>query len=159
MVAVGDGAPVFDAPIADGDVSTVSLDDALEDGPVVLAFFPGAFTGGCTEEMCSIRDDLAAFEAVGATVYGVSRDSPATFNEFRRQNDLNFDLVSDMTGAVVEAYEVATDIDAIGMYGVAHRSVFVIDGDGIVTYTWYSDGPGSLPDIDAVAAAAAESSD
>ncbi|MFB6107795.1 MAG: redoxin domain-containing protein [Haloplanus sp.] len=149
MVDVGDDAPDFTAPLANGDVETVTLSESLDDGPVVLAFFPAAFTGVCTTEMCTFRDEMADFEDVDATVLGVSVDLPFTHNEFRRQNDLNFGLVSDHDRSIVEEYGVSMSFTGHDIE-VAKRSVFVVDGDGTVTYRWVSDDPGVEPDYEAV---------
>jgi peroxiredoxin len=154
MVETGDDAPDFTAPLANGDVDEFTLSAALDDGPVVLAFFPGAFTSVCTTEMCTFRDQLAEFETVGADVYGVSVDSPFTLNEFREQNGLNFGLVSDIDKEVIDAYDVRMDFADLGVRGVAKRAVFVVDADGMIAYTWVSDDPGVEPDYDEVAAAA-----
>ncbi|WP_227130685.1 redoxin domain-containing protein [Halorubellus salinus] len=154
MADVGDTAPDFIAPVATGDVESITLSDAVEDGPVVLAFFPGAFTSVCTTEMCSFRDRLSAFEDVDATVYGVSTDSPFSLNEFRSQNDLSFGLVSDHEKEIIDAYDVRTSFDHIGLHGLAKRAVFVVDSDRTISYAWVSDDPGVEPDYDEVATAA-----
>jgi len=156
MVDTGDTAPDFTAPLANGDVDSITLSEELGDGPIVLAFFPGAFTSVCTTEMCSFQDQLSEFEDVGATVYGVSRDTPFTLNEFRDQNDLSFGLISDLNKEIIDAYDVEMDFADLGVYGVAKRSVFVVDADGEVTYAWVSDDPGVEPDYDEVREAAAE---
>ncbi|WP_435182941.1 redoxin domain-containing protein [Halobellus sp. EA9] len=158
MVSVGDEAPDFTAPLADGDIGSFTLSDHLDEAPVVLAFFPAAFTGTCTTEMCTFRDQMANFEDVGATVYGISIDTPFTLNEFRDQNDLNFGLVSDTNREIIDAYDVSMDFADLGVRDVAKRAVFVVDGSGTVTYAWVSDDPGVEPDYDAVAAAAEEAS-
>ncbi|MFC4437292.1 MULTISPECIES: redoxin domain-containing protein [Natrialbaceae] len=159
MVETGDAAPDFTAPLANGDVDSVTLSEDLEDGaPIVLAFFPGAFTSVCTDEMCTFQDRLSAFDEVDASVYGVSRDSPFTLNEFRDQNDLEFGLISDLNKDLIEDFGVEMDFDDLGVYGVAKRSVFVVDDDGEITYAWVSDDPGVEPEYaeveDAVADAA-----
>ncbi|WP_435069560.1 redoxin domain-containing protein [Haloplanus sp. C73] len=154
MVDIGDDAPDFTAPLANGTVETFTLSDHLDEAPIVLAFFPAAFTGTCTTEMCTFRDQLAQFEDVGATVYGVSVDLPFTLNEFRRQNDLNFGLISDERRELIAAYDVADTFSPCEMR-VAQRSVFVVDGDGTVTYTWRG-SPKDQPDYEAVREAAAE---
>ena len=156
MVSVGDAAPDFTAPLADGSVGSFTLSERLAEAPLVLAFFPAAFTPTCTTEMCTFRDRLSEFERVDATVYGISIDTPFTLNEFRAQNDLNFGLLSDTNRDVVDAYDVTMDFEAYGVDNIAKRAVFVVDGDGTVTYTWVSDDPGAEPDYDAVARAAAE---
>jgi peroxiredoxin len=159
MVSQGDDAPSFTAPLANGDVESFSLSDALDDAPIVLAFFPGAFTSVCTAELCSFRDRMSAFADVDATVYGVSVDSPFALNEFRDQNDLPFGLISDFEKEVIDAYDVRTSFESRGVNGLAKRAVFVVDGDGTVTYAWVSDDPGVEPDYDEVANAAADATD
>ena len=154
MVSVGDDAPDFTAPLADGDIESFTLSENLDAAPVVLAFFPAAFTGTCTTEMCTFRDQMANFEDVGATVYGVSIDTPFTLNEFRAQNDLNFGLVSDTNREIVDAYDVSMDFAGLGVRNLAKRAVFVVDDDGEITYAWVSDDPGVEPDYEEVAAAA-----
>ena len=156
MPETGDSAPDFTAPLANGDVDSFTLSENLDDAPIVLAFFPGAFTGVCTTEMCTFQDRLAAFNDLDASVYGVSVDSPFSLNEFREQNDLDFDLVSDFEKEIIDDYDVRMDFADLGVYGVAKRSVFVIDGDGEVTYAWVSDDPGVEPDYDEVEEAVAD---
>ncbi|ELZ09061.1 redoxin domain-containing protein [Natrialba aegyptia] len=154
MPATGDAAPDFTAPLANGDVDEFSLSDELgAEAPIVLAFFPGAFTGVCTEEMCTFQDRLAAFDELDASVYGVSRDSPFALNEFRAQNDLEFGLISDFNKEIIDEYGIEMDFDDLGVYGVAKRSVFVVDADGEITYSWVSDDPGVEPEYAEVEAA------
>jgi peroxiredoxin len=155
MVSVGDDAPDFTAPLANGEIDSFTLSERLDDGPVVLAFFPGAFTSVCSHEMSEFRDRMAAFEDSGASVYGVSVDSPFALNEFRDQLDLQFDLISDADKEVIEAYDVEMDFAELGVHDVAKRAVFVVDTDGTVTYAWISDDPGVEPDYDEVEDAAA----
>jgi len=156
MVTTGDDAPEFTVPLVDDDIAPFTLSEHLDGGPVVLAFFPGAFTGVCTTEMGHIQDDLAAFEDVGATVYGVSVDTPFSLQEFREQEGLEFGLLSDHEKTVVEAYDLAIDFEDYGYYGLADRAVVVVDTDGVVRYRWVADDPGQLPDLEAVRAAAAD---
>ena len=156
MVAEGDDAPEFTVPLVDGDIAPFALSEHLDEAPLVLAFFPGAFTGVCTTEMGHIQDDLAAFDDVGATVYGVSVDTPFSLEEFREREGLTFGLLSDHDKAVVEAYDLAIDFEDYGYYGLADRAVVVVDGDGVVRYRWVADDPGQLPDLDAVRQAAAD---
>ncbi|WP_121742287.1 redoxin domain-containing protein [Natronorubrum halophilum] len=151
MPETGDSAPDFTAPLATGDVDSFTLSDRLADeAPIVLAFFPGAFTGVCTTEMCAFQDRLASFNDLDASVYGVSRDSPFALNEFRAQNDLEFGLISDYNKEIIDDYDVEMDFADLGVYGVAKRSVFVVDADGTITYKWVSDDPGVEPDYDEV---------
>ncbi|MEF8785486.1 MAG: redoxin domain-containing protein [Haloarculaceae archaeon] len=153
MVSEGDAAPDFTAPLANGDIGEFTLSEELDDGPTVLAFFPGAFTSVCSHEMNEFQDRLANFEEIDATVYGVSVDSPFALNEFREQLGLEFDLISDSDKQIIDAYDISMDFDSLGVNGVAKRSVFVVDTDGTVTYAWVSDDPGVEPEYDEVEAA------
>jgi peroxiredoxin len=154
MVDVGDAAPDFTAPAVGDDIAPFTFSEREGDGPAVLAFFPGAFTSVCTSEMNSIQSDLAAFEEVGAQVYGISVDTPFALQEFRSQNDLTFPLVSDTNKEIIEAYDVWMSFSDFGYEGVAKRAVFVVDESGEVTYKWVSDDPGAEPDYEAVKEAA-----
>ena len=153
MVEAGDEAPDFTAPLAN-DADMFTLSERLDEAPLVLAFFPGAFTGVCTHEMNAFQDRIEAFEEMDATVYGISVDSPFSLNEFRDQLDLEFDLISDFNREVIDSYDLSMDFDNLGVNNVAKRSVFVVDDDGTVTYEWVSDDPGVEPDYDEVEAAA-----
>jgi peroxiredoxin len=154
MVSVGDTAPDFTAPLANGDIESFTLSEALEEGPVVLAFIPGAFTSVCTGEMRTFRDRIENLEGE-ARLVAVSVDSPFVLNEFRDQNDLPFDLVSDSNKRIIDEYDVSMDFADLGVYGVAKRAVFVVDESGEVTYAWVSDDPGVEPDYEEVESAAA----
>ena len=153
MVREGDDAPDFTAPLANGDVTEFTLSDHLGDGPIVLAFFPGAFSSVCTGEMRTIDDRLDAYDAMGATVYGVSVDSPFSLNAFREHNDLAFDFISDANREIIKKYDVSMDFDELGIREFAQRAVFVIDDEGTVTYAWIGE-PRTEPDYDEVEAAA-----
>jgi peroxiredoxin len=155
MVEPGETAPDFTAPVADDDVGTITLSEELDDAPVVLAFFPAAFTGTCTDELCTFRDRLANFEDVGATVFGVSVDLPFTLEEFGRQHDLDFPLVSDADRELIRDYDVVTSFEDLEIDEIARRSVFVVDEDREVTYRWLAEHPGVEPDYDDVREAAA----
>ena len=158
MVDTGDAAPDVSAPMTkpDGNIETFTLEEALEDGPVVLAFFPGAFTSVCTGEMVTFRDRLDGLSETGASLYGVSIDTPFALGEFAEQNGLNFPLISDSNKTLIDAYDVSMDFDALGIRNVAKRAVFVIDEDGTVAYAWVADDPGIEPDYDAVETATAD---
>jgi len=150
MITTGDEAPSFTAPLANGDVDSFTLSERLDEAPIVLAFFPGAFTGVCTHEMNTFQDRLAEFGDAGAAVYGVSIDTPFSQNEFREQLGLEFDLISDTNREIIDERGISMDFSELGVDGVAKRSVFVIDGDGVVQYAWVSDDPGVEPDYDEV---------
>ncbi|MDS0258392.1 redoxin domain-containing protein [Haloarcula sp. S1CR25-12] len=154
MVSVGDEAPDFTAPLANGDVAEMTLSDAVARGPVVLAFFPGAFTSVCSHEMESFDDRLDELADAGVTVYGVSIDTPFAQNAFRDELGLGFELVSDSDREIIDAYDIAMDFTALGVHDLAKRAVFVVDEDRTVTYAWVSDDPGVEPDYDEVVEAA-----
>lgn len=153
---VNQQAPTFTAPIADTDgLSTMTLSDALGDGPIVLAFFPAAFSSVCTAELCTFRDGLSTFNELSARIYGISTDLPYALAEFRTQFELGFPLISDTNGTIIEQYGVTTSFDHIGLQPVAQRAVFVLDETGRVVYEWIADNPGQQPEYNAVESAVA----
>lgn len=154
MLGSGDTAPTFSATRGTGDHESFELDDHLGDGPVVLAFFPGAFTPPCTNEMVALQDRLDEFRDAEATVLGVSADSAFSLGAFRDEHGIEFDLVSDMAGDAIRAYDLEMDVEDLGLYGVANRAVFVLDEGGTVTYSWIADEPPNEPDYEAVVQAA-----
>ncbi|WP_135302611.1 redoxin domain-containing protein [Haloarcula amylovorans] len=156
MVSVGDEAPDFTAPLANGDVDDISLSEAVDDGPVVLAFFPGAFTSVCSDEMETFDDKLDELADAGATLYGVSIDTPFAQNAFRDDAGLTFNLISDNDREIIDAYEISMDFAGLGVHNLAKRSVFVVDEDGVLTYEWVSDDPGVEPNYDEVLEAVRE---
>lgn len=124
----------------------VRLSELLARGPVVLAFFPMAFTGVCTTEMCEFRDMLSEFNDMGAQVLGLSVDSRFSLNEFAEKNQLTFPLLSDFNKEVGQAYGNLYE-DFLGMKGVHKRSIFVVDRDGTVKYSWINEKAGEKPDL------------
>ena len=154
MVSTGDTAPAFTATIGTSDHEPFDLDDHLGDGPVVLAFFPGAFTPPCTNEMVAFQEHAEAFAEAGATIVGISADSPFSQGAFREEHGIEFDLVSDMAGDAIRAYGLEMDIPDLGLHGIANRAVFVLDDDGEVVYSWVADDPTNEPEYEAVLDAA-----
>jgi len=154
MVSTGDAAPTFTATLGTAEHESFDLDDHLGDGPVVLAFFPGAFTPPCRNEMLALQEHLDDFRDAGATVFGISADSPFSQGAFSEEHGLAFDLVSDMEGGVIDAYGLTMDIPDLGLHGIANRAVFVLDSDGVVTYSWVADDPTNEPDYEELVDAA-----
>ncbi|WP_436910025.1 redoxin domain-containing protein [Halosimplex marinum] len=150
MVSEGDSAPTFTATLGTSDHEDFDLADHLGDGPVVLAFFPGAFTPPCTNEMVAFQERLDEFESAGATLLGISADSPFSQGAFRDEHGIEFDLVSDMDGDTIREYGLEMDIPDLGLHGNANRAVFVLDDEGTVVYDWVADDPTNEPDYDAV---------
>ena len=133
-------------------LSDVDLNSHQGDSSVVLLFFPFAFTGVCTEETCSVRDDLSSYENLNAKVYGISVDSPFAQEAMALKENLNFPLLSDFNKEVSTKYGVLYE-DFIGFNGVSKRSAFVISKAGEINFSWSSDDPKQLPDFDAIKAA------
>lgn len=146
MAAVGDDAPTFTASLVTDDIVPFDLADQIGDEPVVLAFFPAAFSNTCTAEMETLRD---RFDRDNCTLFGVSTDLPHALATYRRQYELPFGLVADPDNRGVTAYGVADDsFEGYGVDTVAKRAVFVISSDGVVTYRWLADSPKAEPPYD-----------
>ena len=153
MVKIGDTAPAF--TLKNTGKSDVTLADYIGQ-TVVLAFYPGAFTGVCDKEMCAFQDNLAKLNVSNSTVLGISVDSPWANAEFARKYNLEFDLLSDLDREVVNSYDAAfVGLGGIDGYVCANRVVIVIDKAGIVQHRWVAENPGVEPDYDAVVAFAA----
>ena len=147
VLKIGDEAPDFSLLEAPGQ--SVTLSEELKNGPVVLVFYPADFTSGCTKELCTFRDMLTGFNDLGAQVLGISVDGIFSHGAFKKQNDIQFPLLSDWEKKTIRNYGIVMS-DLAGMKEVAKRSVFVVDTDGKVTYAWVSDNPGILPNFDEV---------
>ena len=120
---------------------------------VVLLFFPLAFTGVCTTELCTMRDDIATYEGLDAEVLAVSVDSLFTLEQFKKAENYNFTLLSDFNKDVSRAYGSLYEDFVLDMKGVSKRSAFVIDKEGMVQYAEVLESAGDLPNFDAVKAA------
>jgi peroxiredoxin len=129
-VDVGTAAPDF--TLADQDRQPVSL-HSLRGAPVVLAFFPAAFSSVCTKELCTFRDSLAELNRANARVLGISVDSFFALKAFQQQEQLNFPLLCDFNKEVIREYGVFNE-DMIGLKGIAKRAVFVVDASGVVRH-------------------------
>ena len=153
MTSVGNAAPDFTLKNTSKD--DVSLSD-YAGKTVVLAFYPGAFTGVCDKEMCAFQDNLAKLNDSNSTVLGISVDSPWANAEFARKYNLEFTLLSDVDRKVVTAYDATfVGLGGIEGYVSANRVVIVIDKEGVVQHRWVAENPGVEPDYDAVVAFAA----
>ena len=167
MLAEGDHAPEVTAPMAtpeaatttergsytSDDVAAFDLAEALADGPVVLAFYPGVFSRTCTRELCQLRDWRADLSALEAPLYGVSADTPWSLLAFIDEYDVDYPLVSGFNNDAIDDFGVRRGDGMLA--GIANRAVFVVDADGVVTYTWHATEPLTFPDTDAVEAAVA----
>ena len=156
MVNQGEKAPSFTLP--DTDRKPRSLQELLKpSGATLLAFFPGAFTGVCTREMCTFRDSMAELNKVNAQVVGVSVNDPFSNKAFAEKNNLSFPILSDYNREVVKLYNVYHENFAnLKGYIAAKRSVFILDHNGVVVYKWVSEDPGKEPNYDELKKAAAK---
>lgn len=130
-VAVGSKAPDF--TLVNQDRENVTLSEKLGKGPVVLAFFPGAFSGTCTKELCNFRDTMSNMTKLNAQVLGISTDTFFVLKAWDDQQKFGFPLLSDYNKEVINRYGVVNP-DMIGLKNIAKRAVFVIDKDGVVRY-------------------------
>ncbi len=144
---VGDQAPDF--KLYDSDKKEVALSDYRGKNVVVL-FFPLAFTGVCTTELCSMRDDIAYYSGLDAQILAISVDSLFTLEKFKEEQKLNFPLLSDFNKEASNAYDALYEDFVLGMKGVSKRSAFVIDKEGTIRYAEVLDNAGELPNFDAV---------
>lgn len=146
----GDRAPGFTLPSGPG--REVDVGEGLGTEPVVLLFFPLAFSPVCTTEMDTFTRRWDEFGELGVRVYALSVDSPFVTEKFREEKGLPFPVLSDFNREVAARYGVLHE-DLMGLEGVAKRSVFVVDGNGVVVFRWISDDPGVQPPYDEVKAA------
>ena len=154
MISTGDTAPDISATIGTADNEDFELSEHLCDGPVVVAFLPGAFTPPCSNEMVALEEHLDGFEDAGATVLGLSADSAFSLGAFSDEHELSFTLVSDMGGEAIRDYGLEMEIPELGLHGIANRAVYVLDDEGTVTYNWVADEPTDEPDYEELVAAA-----
>jgi len=146
-IEIGQSAPEF--ALFNTKKNKVSLSD-YKGKNVVLLFFPLAFSGVCTKELCSMRDDMAKYNGMNAAILGVSIDSLFTLGRFKQENLLEFDLLSDFNKEVSAMYECLYESFAFEMRGVSKRSAFVIDADGIIRYAEVLESAGDLPNFEAI---------
>lgn len=146
-VAVGSPAPEFSLPPAPGP-ERVTLSEH-RGGPVVLLFFPLAFSGVCTDELCRVAEDWSRWEEVGATVLGISVDSPFVSRKFAEETGVPFPILSDFNKEASEAWGVLYP-EFFGLKGVAKRSVFVVDGRGQVAWAWVTEDADVLPPFEEI---------
>ena len=145
-VDVGTTAPDF--TLINDDRQPVTLSQ-LRGQPVVLAFFPAAFSSVCQKELCTFRDSMSRLNAAHAQVFGVSVDTFFTLKAFRDQQQLTFPLLSDFNKDVIRSYGVFNE-NMIGLKGIAKRAVFVIDKDGVVRYREVLEDARNEPNYEAV---------
>ncbi len=147
-ILAGQQAPDF--TLFNTEKQKVSLADQRGKN-VVLLFFPFAFTGTCTAELCNVRDNIGIYNNTNAQVFGLSVDSLFTLDKYKADQNLNFPLLSDFNKEASKAFDVLYDIfPAFELQGVSKRAAFVIDKEGVVRYAEICPTPGDLPDFTAI---------
>lgn len=146
-ISIGQKAPQFNLP--DQDKNFHSL-ESLKGKNILLLFFPAAFTGVCTKEMCETSNELSYYNKLNAQVYGISVDMPFSLGKFREMNGIKFPLLSDFNKEAITAYDVRNENFAVGLKGVAKRASFVIDKEGIIRFAEVLPNPGDYPNFEAI---------
>jgi peroxiredoxin len=146
-VAIGQKAPDF--TLFSSDLKEVSLSD-YAGKKVVMHFFPMAFTGVCTTQLCTMRDSFGYYEGLGAEVLGISVDSPFTLAKFKEDNTYQFPLLSDFNKEVSQAYGAYYDEFVFNLKGVSKRAAFVVNENQEIIYAEVLESAGDLPDFDAI---------
>ena len=148
------GAKAPDFTLMNQDREPVTLSEQLKQGPVVLAFFPAAFSSVCTKEMCTFRDAASQLNNVNAKVLGISVDTFFAQKAWADAQHLNFPLLSDFNKTVIRQYDVVNP-DMIGLKDISKRAVFVIDRNGVVRHREVLDDARNEPDYGKVTQALA----
>jgi len=146
MAAVGEVAPDFE--LKANDRTMVRLSESIGNR-VVLAFYPAAFTGVCTKEMCTFTDSMNRLEEAEVEIFGISVDSIFANAAFSDQNQIGFPLLSDTNREATEAYGIAIPFVMPG-YIASQRAVFIIDSNGMIGFSWVAENPGQEPDYEAI---------
>lgn len=146
-IQIGQKAPDF--TLRDTEKNKVTLSEQKGKN-VLLLFYPLAFTSTCTKELCSVRDNIAFYNNVNATVFGISVDSLFANGKFKEEQNLNFTVLSDFNKEVSRAYDCIYEDWFNDMKGVSKRSAFVIDKEGIVRYAEVLENASEVPDFQAI---------
>ena len=146
-IKAGQAAPDF--KLFNTEKKEISLSD-YKGKNLVMLFFPQAFTGTCTTELCKMRDNYEQYKALNAEIVGISVDSLFTLDAFKKDQNYPFDLLSDFNKTVSPAYDSLIEEFVFGMKGVSKRSAFVIDKNGIIQYAEICEKVTDLPSFDAI---------
>ncbi|SEA81417.1 redoxin domain-containing protein [Pedobacter hartonius] len=144
---IGDQAPDF--KLVSSELKEITLAD-FKGKKVVIQFFPMAFTGTCTTQLCTMRDSFGFYEGMNAAVLGISVDSPFTLAKFKEEQFYQFPLLSDFNKEASPAYGAFYKEFAYNLKGVSKRAAFVIDEEGKVMYAEVLESAGDLPDFNAI---------
>ena len=154
-LSVGSKAPDFALSSKNTEgIKLIKLSDNFGKTNTLLLFFPAAFTSVCTSELCSISAGFATYDSLNTTVYGISGDSPFAQEAWANKENIQVSLLSDYDHSVAKAYDVAYESFPpsanLPLSGVAKRSAFVIDRNGVIQYAESSDNPKELPNFAAI---------
>jgi glutaredoxin-dependent peroxiredoxin len=152
---VGSKAPDFELSTKNAEgIKLVKLSDNFGKKNTLLLFVPMAFTSVCTAELCSVSNGFASYDGLNTTVYGISGDSPFSLETWAKEAKITIPLLSDYDHSIAKAYDVAyisfLPNANLPLAGVAKRSAFVIDRNGVIQYSESSDDPKVLPNFDAI---------
>lgn len=145
-MAITPGTKAPDFTLINTDRKEVSLKD-FAGKLLVINFFPAAFTSVCTEQLCSNRDELSFYNDIGAAVVGVSVDLPFSLGIFKKEQNINFDLLSDFNKTMIKDYSMYLEDFVLGLKGVSKRGVVVVDKNGMVVYAEETANPGAQVDF------------
>jgi len=149
-IQTGQVAP--DATLFMSPKETAQISD-FRGRPVVLLFFPLAFSSVCTQEMCTMAEDYSVYSGLGAEVIGISVDSPYVNEKFAEACNATFPIASDFNREASRAFGVLRSTLGIGLRDVSERAAFVLDRDGRVVYAWVGENPGVMPPFEEIRAA------
>ena len=146
-IEIGQQSPDFS--LYDSDKNKITLSQ-FNGRNVLLLFFPFAFTGTCTKELCSVRDNITLYDNANAQIFGISVDSLYTLAKYKEEQQLNFPLLSDFNKEVSAAYSCLYDYFSYEMRGVSKRSAFIIDRRGIIRYAEVLEKAADLPNFNSI---------
>jgi peroxiredoxin len=145
----GEQAP--DVTLPSHENQQVPLSTLWQDGPAVLLFFPLAFTSTCTEELCTMRDDIGTYTGLNARVIATSVDSPFVLQRFKQEVGADYLFASDFNREASTAFGVLRESPlGPGLRNASDRAAFVIGSDGAIRYAWHSTNPSLLPPFDEI---------
>lgn len=147
MITVGQKAPEFS--LYTSEKTKINLAD-YKGKNVLLLFFPQAFTSVCTEELCSVRDNIHQYGDLNAEVFGISVDSVFTLAKYKEDQQYNFPLLSDFNKEVSSSYGTIYGDWILDMKGVSKRSAFLIDAEGVIRYAEVLENAGEQPNFSAI---------
>ncbi len=150
MIEVGHKAPDFKLP--DTDKNEVTL-ESFKGKNLVIFFFPMAWTGVCTKEMCSVQEDYKMYNSLNAAVIGISVDSHLALKKFKEENKIEYPLLSDFNKTTIQDFGIVQSVFSAVYKDVAKRATLIIDKNGIVKYIQVTPTPGDLPEMEPIKAA------